>query len=395
MFGADTVLLMVSILRASQLAYLVKVCASLGITPLVEVVSEEELRVALKAGAKVIGVNNRNLHTFELDLKRTDEIAALVDLTQIQLLALSGIAARDEVQHYRTIKVTGVLVGEALMRSGDTRAFIEQLMDPQSKIDSGVVVKVCGVREHADATLAMEAGANLIGIIFAESKRKVTVDQARDLVARIRAFGERTKRPSDLKPLDGRCEKDFLSRMASLLRHESKRTPLAVGVFMDAMVNDVARAYSDSGVDLVQLHGQENPEYIAQLRDMCPGICVVKVIHIKGDSSRGAVEEKIEEYRAHADFLLLDTSVGSSASGGTGQTFDWGVLDWLDKTLTPVLVAGGLTDVNVGELVKQHGPLGVDVSSGIESAPAVKDHTKTRSYVQNAHKASAAIAGGG
>merc|ERR1719161_384572 len=281
------------------------------------------------------------------------------------------------------------------MRSGDTRAFIEQLMDPERKDDSGVVVKVCGVREPADATMAMEAGANLIGLIFAESKRTVTLDQARSLVAQIRAFGERTQRPAHFTPLEGRNDKDYLSRMAHVLRHESKRTPLAVGVFLDAALDDVAESYSDSGVDLVQLHGKESTEYIAQLRTRCPGICVAKVIHIKGDASKDAIAERIEEYRGHADFLLLDTSVGSSASGGTGQTFDWGVLDWLDKTSTPVLVAGGLTDANVGDLVAKHAPFGVDVSRGIESAPAVKDHDKTKRYVQNAHKAAAAIAGGG
>merc|ERR1712146_709437 len=149
------------------------------------------------------------------------------------------------------------------MRSGDLRSFIEQLMTLETKANSAVVVKVCGVREPVDVTMAMEAGANLIGLIFAESKRKVGVDQAQALVSQIRAFGERTARPIQLKPLEGRSDTDFLRRMADLLRHESKRTPLAVGVFLDATVDDVAGAYSESGVDFVQLHGKESPEYIA------------------------------------------------------------------------------------------------------------------------------------
>lgn len=123
--GGDTVLLMVSILSKSRLKALVDYCRSNGMEPLVEVVTSQELSVALSCDAKVIGVNNRNLHSLVLDKDRTKAIA--LELTaqgvklgsEKKLLALSGLATAEDVAQCREIACSGILVGEALMRASD------------------------------------------------------------------------------------------------------------------------------------------------------------------------------------------------------------------------------------------------------------------------------------
>ena len=186
-------------------------------------------------GATVIGINNRNLHTFELDLGTTarvradffcpsllrapsrltrpsplfrsqvsrvasgrgyafgpDVVAAPGAEKQIVLMALSGISRSDDVDDCRAVGVEGVLVGEALMRAADPQAAIVALLDaPEAAAPP--VVKVCGVTTADDARAAVEANANLIGVIFAaKSKRRVSAEQARSIVGAVRAFGERT-----------------------------------------------------------------------------------------------------------------------------------------------------------------------------------------------------------
>merc|ERR1719424_1170809 len=135
--GADTILLMVSILSRSRLRALISCCRAEGIEPLVEVVTARELEVALDARACVIGVNNRNLHTFELDKQRTSQLALHLQGQlatpfghghPTKLLALSGLSTADDVAECRAIGCSGVLVGEALMRAADPGAAILEMM---------------------------------------------------------------------------------------------------------------------------------------------------------------------------------------------------------------------------------------------------------------------------
>jgi len=141
--GADTILLIVAIIPSDKLKEYIDCCRSLDMEPLVEVHAPEELDVALNAGAKVIGVNNRNLHTFQLDLATTDRTAAeltrrglrfhhtLEDSAEYALCSLSGMSHAEDVDRYRQAGVGMVLIGEALMRSPDPRAAIKSLcLDP-------------------------------------------------------------------------------------------------------------------------------------------------------------------------------------------------------------------------------------------------------------------------
>jgi len=125
--GADTVLLIVAILTDQEITSLMSLSRELGMEPLVEVNNEEEMKRAISLGSKVIGVNNRNLHTFSVDMNTTSKLSSLVPDTII-LAALSGISTRQDVEAFAKVNAKAVLVGESLMKSSDKTTFIKQLL---------------------------------------------------------------------------------------------------------------------------------------------------------------------------------------------------------------------------------------------------------------------------
>lgn len=139
-YGADTVLLIVAMLSDSKLAELYDHSMSRGMEPLVEVNNAEELERALKVGAKVIGVNNRNLHDFNVDMATTSRIADVIKekyperASEVILIALSGITGRQDVERYAAQGVSAVLVGESLMRAHDKGAFVRELLGSTTQV---------------------------------------------------------------------------------------------------------------------------------------------------------------------------------------------------------------------------------------------------------------------
>ncbi|KAK0195901.1 indole-3-glycerol phosphate synthase [Armillaria mellea] len=128
LFGADTILLIVAMLQADQLKNLYDYALRLGMEPLVEVNNAKEMEVALGLGAKVIGVNNRNLHDFQVDMGTTSRLVEMVRERDVVLCALSGISNSKDVQTYKDEGVRAVLIGEALMRAENTSEFIAELL---------------------------------------------------------------------------------------------------------------------------------------------------------------------------------------------------------------------------------------------------------------------------
>ncbi|KAJ3724579.1 indole-3-glycerol phosphate synthase [Lentinula raphanica] len=129
LYGADTVLLIVAMLSQEQLSRLYSYSVSLGMEPLVEVNNAGEMSRALELNAKVIGVNNRNLHNFNVDMGTTSRLVDMVKEKDVLLCALSGISGPEDVKLYQEEGVNAVLVGEALMRAVDTAAFIRELLN--------------------------------------------------------------------------------------------------------------------------------------------------------------------------------------------------------------------------------------------------------------------------
>lgn len=407
--GADTVLLIVAILEVDRLQRLIKTSRMWGMEPLVEVNTLPEMEIALDAGAKVIGVNNRNLHTFQLDLGTTErvmEAARKRSLSwdkkrgDILLAALSGISARADVVRYERAGVSVVLIGETLMRAADPLQAVRELLGLEdSARGSNTLIKVCGITRVEDAMVATRAGTNLIGTIFCASKRKVTGEGSAAVVQAVRKFGERTKRvlpyveeivdtagAGALAPMSP----EWFAHWQKELLRVTRRTPLVVGVFQNNSVEEVAELVEASGIDLIQLHGDETIGFAREISKKT-GVPCIKVVHVPHDAAAataeglGKVLAGLQQEEGGKEggpiALLLDTSVGNQ-KGGSGAKFDWSLAAMAQAQGFPVIVAGGLLPENVEEALSVAQPFGVDVSSGVEASPGVKEGGKVTDFIR-------------
>ncbi|MBI2766133.1 MAG: phosphoribosylanthranilate isomerase [Chloroflexi bacterium] len=237
-------------------------------------------------------------------------------------------------------------------------------------------VKICGVRDAATAAEVVKAGADFVGIMFAQSKRRVTPQETHEIVEAVRA-GRRTPPPATYEaPSVGEVRGlSWFGAWSEAIEQALFRwRPLVVGVFADQTsdeVNDIADA---AGLDLVQLSGGESTEFVRRI-----GWPVVRAVHMQPETLAEDVYETINGMPAAG--VLLDTG-SATLRGGTGETFDWAIAAEVAARL-PFLLAGGLDPVNVAEAVAQVQPWGVDVSSGVETG-GVKDMEKVRAFIRAA-----------
>ncbi len=314
--GADAVLVMLSVLDDAAARTMLAEAGRLNMDALVEAHDEGEVRRAVALGAPLIGINNRDLKTLEVDLATTERLAALVPADRI-LVAESGISTRADVARLAPY-ADAFLVGSALMRAADPAAAARALAFGR--------VKICGVTNGADAALAARAGASWIGLVMVPG----------------------TPRAIDLAT-------------ASLIA-VAARGVAKVCVFRDAEATAVADAARRLGLAAVQLHGGENTEYIRALRGLLPeGVEIW---------AAGAVGETVPAPREGSDRTLFDTSVGGRG-GGTGIAFDWERVRARPE-LEHSLVAGGLNPGNAARAARL-GAYGLDIGSGVEAAPGRKD----------------------
>ncbi|HEY1662148.1 MAG TPA: phosphoribosylanthranilate isomerase [Verrucomicrobiae bacterium] len=195
-------------------------------------------------------------------------------------------------------------------------------------------IKICGVTNLADAQVAVEAGADALGFIFYEkSPRYVTLEQAAEISKQLPPFVMR------------------------------------VGVFVNAPEAFIQRAISDVGLAMLQFHGDEPPEACTRF-----GLMSMKAFRMK---DAGTLAE-IAKY--HTDAYLLD-AYSPTTLGGTGHTFNWDLALEAQKIGKPIFISGGLTPENVADAIRKVHPFGVDVSSGVESAPGKKDHAKVKAFI--------------
>ncbi len=195
-------------------------------------------------------------------------------------------------------------------------------------------VKICGITRRQDAEFAIEMGADALGFVFyPPSPRAVTVAQAEQIV-------------------------DGLAPFVAV-----------VALFVDAKPEDVHLCLQSLPISVLQFHGDESPEYCEQF-----GKPYMKVVRMRNDVD---LTELAKRY-ASASALLLD-SYQTGVPGGTGQTFDWSMINQIDK---PVILAGGLTVENVAMAIKQVQPYAVDVSGGVEQTKGIKDQQKIRTFMQ-------------
>jgi phosphoribosylanthranilate isomerase len=235
-------------------------------------------------------------------------------------------------------------------------------------------VKICGCRIPEHALAAAEAGADFVGMIFAESRRKVTHEEASEIV---RALGtplrelEMEAPPSLFRSESADLRAWFEQGAMALDRLLERKRPLTVGVFANNDPDEINEIVDECGIDLVQLSGDE--PWSACLR---ANRQVIKVLHIARSESAEAAFGRIESGGAIA--VLLDQA-DANAYGGTGRTLDWREVAQLSASL-PLWLAGGLTPANVSEAIRTVRPWCVDVSSGVET-DGTKDVSKIRAFL--------------
>ena len=312
--GADAVLLMMSVLSDDEYARCFEAAEALSVDALTEVRDKAELDRALKLGARVIGINNRNLDNLKVDLKATERIAPLVPADKV-VISESGITTHDDILRLRPL-VNGFLVGSSLMAQDDITRACGELVYGR--------MKVCGLTENETARAIQNAGVTYGGLIFASaSKRVISIDAARAVKAHV-----------DLQ---------------------------WVGVFVDAPIDEVAQIATDLQLCAVQLHGQEDNAYVSELRSRVPkGVEIWKAIAVKDGAPRLEV--------TRADRLLFD-----GREGGSGEPFDWTLLN--DVDLAGHIVAGGIGIENC-DAASRLGAFALDVNSKVESTPGKKDLEK-------------------
>lgn len=314
--GADAVLVMLSVLGDGDARAMLAEAERLGMEALVEAHDEAELRRAVALGAPVIGINNRDLRTLDVDLATTEMLAPLVPADRL-LVTESGIGGRGDVERLAPV-ADAFLVGTALMRAERPTEAARALVFDR--------VKVCGVTNAEDATGAVRAGASHIGMVMVPgTPRAVTVDAAEPIAEAARREGVRI-----------------------------------VGVFRNEKLMRVATIARRLGLDAVQLHGEEDGRYVAALRNLLPDAEIW---------AAGPVGEHAAPRRAGAHRMVFDTAIGGR-SGGTGRVFDWDRVREREE-LGGGLLAGGLTPDNAAAAARV-GAWGLDVGSGVEAAPGRK-----------------------
>jgi phosphoribosylanthranilate isomerase len=151
--------------------------------------------------------------------------------------------------------------------------------------------------------------------------------------------------------------------------------PDCVGVFVNQPLDDVNMIGRQTGIDYVQLHGDENADYCSLVDKP-----VIKAIHVHENDTASDLNERIKPYLGHIEYLLFDTKIDGQW-GGTGQSFDWSLLDDVAQGV-PFFLAGGLNPENIREACRAVHPYAVDVSSGLEAESGVKDFDKVEAFME-------------
>ena len=199
-------------------------------------------------------------------------------------------------------------------------------------------IKICGITNLEDARFAAGALVDYLGFIFYD------------------------KSPRYIEPGEAGAIINWIEG------------PEKVGVFVNQPLDDVNRIAKETGLDYVQLHGDESVEYCELVEKP-----VIKVIHIQEETVSYLLEHKIEQYAGVSDFLLFDTKI-EGLWGGTGTAFDWSMLTETDIEI-PFFLSGGLNTDNVKEAINKVQPYAVDISSSLEQKPGLKDFEKIEAFM--------------
>ncbi len=345
--GADAALLIASILSPDRLEAMAQEAESLGMQALVETHSVEEIAMARRFRPSLVGINCRDLQTFNVDPLLPIALRERVDWGA-RVIFESGISMPEHIWLARENQFDGALVGEAVMRDPQAIAGLLAAFDRDSgsrrlgfwrfvaRQARRPLVKICGITHRADALLASKAGADMLGFVFAPSPRQVRASLLEEL--------------RDLP------------------------TPKIAVVTADREVDRSVRSLLRDGlIDAIQFHGNESPDQCAAM-----AFPYYKAIRVKdtGDLDR------VGDY--HCPRVLLD-AYHPRLSGGTGKKIDDDLIDRACRSF-PLWIAGGISPDNIAEMATKFRPELVDLSSRIENSEGRKDRDKIARFFEELNR---------
>ena len=345
-WGASAILLICACLDVPTLTKFRELADSLGLSSLVEAHDEKEVQMAIDCGARIIGVNNRNLKDFTVDVQNSVRLRNLVQ-DDVIFVSESGLETPEDIQVLRDNNIGVALMGETFMRSPNKVEKLAYLYGPTYYTPK---VKMCGISKVETIPAIVDAKPDYMGLVFAPSKRQVTVDQAKILVEEL--------------------HRGYAKKYGSDTEHDKNDTIKTVGVFVNETVDNLVTIANEANLDAVQLHGDEDETFIQSLKERT-NVEVWKAIQIR---TAADTEKWID---SSADMLLFD-AYHKDERGGTGEVFDWSSLDAFER---PFMLAGGIDSTNVARAIRTVRPYGIDISSGIETN-GMKDDKKITAFTK-------------
>jgi len=329
--GADVILLMLSVISDEFWLQCYEIANQLGLDIITEVNNQQEVERAISLPAKIIGINNRNLHTLKTNLSVTEALVKAIPTDRL-IISESGISNNHQLKRLAPL-VDGFLIGSSLMQSANIARGLRKLIFGE--------IKICGLTRREDADLVWQLGGSFGGIIFtSRSSRYMTIEQA--------------------KPL---CKEQPM--------------PMA-GVFMDQDISEVIDAATTLDLNVVQLHGSESIDYIKQLKQSISQYCeiwkTISCSEVVDDypSMKQALSIKEHYLTNGADRILIDTPKDSGQHNLYYQ-------DFIDDSR--VMIAGGLKiDERLFDrkISDRESLAGFDLCSAVEAEPGIKDQQKLK-----------------
>lgn len=349
-WGASAILLICACLDMHTLTKFRELADSLGLSSLVEAHDEHEVQMAIDCGARIIGVNNRNLKDFTVDVQNSVRLRNLVQ-DDVIFVSESGLETPEDIQVLRDNNIGVALMGETFMRSPNK---VEKLAYLYGSTYYTPKIKMCGISKIETIPAVIEANPDYMGLVFAPSKRQVTVDQAKTLVEELhKQYANRYNRDAEQYSNQTLIHQEFIK---------------TVGIFVNETLDNLVTIATEVNLDAVQLHGDEDEAFIQSLKERT-NVEVWKAVQIR---SAADAEAWID---SSADMLLFD-AYHKDERGGTGEVFDWSSLDEFER---PFMLAGGIDGTNVARAIRTVRPYGIDISSGIETE-GVKDDKKIKAF---------------
>ena len=349
-WGASAILLICACLDVPTLTKFRELADSLGLSSLVEAHDEAEVQMAIDCGARIIGVNNRNLKDFTVDVQNSVRLRNLVQ-DDVIFVSESGLETPEDIQVLRDNNIGVALMGETFMRSPNKVEKLAYLYGPTYYTPK---IKMCGISKVETIPAIVDAKPDYMGLVFAPSKRQVTVDQAKTLVEELhKQYANRYNRDAEQYSNQTLIHQEFIK---------------TVGIFVNETLDNLVTIATEVNLDAVQLHGDEDEAFIQSLKERT-NVEVWKAVQIR---SAADAEAWID---SSADMLLFD-AYHKDERGGMGEVFDWSCLDEFER---PFMLAGGIDSTNVARAIRTVRPYGIDISSGIETE-GVKDDEKIKAF---------------